>query len=257
MLEIRRHGSVHELELARPPANALDPGLINALRRAVQEAPAAGARALVLSGSPGMFSGGLDVPHLLTLDRPAIRAAWHDFFVMTGALATSPIPLVAAITGHSPAGGAVLALYCDWRVMAEGNFKIGLNEVAVGIALPPTIHAALVHAVGARMAEKLAVSGEMISAERALAIGFVDELRPPGEVVARAIARCEEYLRLPSEAMRKTRGVARAPLVTALRDQPPEALDALIDDWFGEETQTTLRALLAKLAAKKAEPARS
>src|SRR5882757_5644395 len=96
------HGPVRELRLARPPANALSPELIAALRAGIETAPDAGVRALVLSGAPGMFSGGLDVPLLIHFDRPAIAAAWADFYGMLRALATSPIPVVAAITGHSP-----------------------------------------------------------------------------------------------------------------------------------------------------------
>ena len=73
------HGPVRELKLNRPPANALSPALIVALRDAITTAPNGGARALVLSGIPGMFSGGLDVPQWLTLDRPALAQAWRDF----------------------------------------------------------------------------------------------------------------------------------------------------------------------------------
>src|SRR5258707_3161252 len=135
MIQILDHGDVRELRLDRPPANALSPELIAALRAAVEEAPAAGARALVLSGAPGFFFGGLDVPYLIRLDRSAIAVAWRDFYGLLGSLAASPIPGAAAITGHSPAGGALMSLFCDVRIMAEGaegaegEYRIGLNEV--------------------------------------------------------------------------------------------------------------------------------
>jgi 3,2-trans-enoyl-CoA isomerase len=251
MLEIYDHGAVRELRLARPPANALDPALIAALRRSVGEAAAGGARGLVLSGAPGFFTGGLDVPALLPLDRAAIRAAWQDFFVLLGELATSPIPVVAAITGHSPAGGCVLSLFADYRVMAEGPFKIGLNEVAVGIAMPAALHAAAVHVVGARWAERMCTTGELYTAEQARAIGLVDELVPVGEVVARAVGWCDGLLRLPPEALRKTRQVGRAGLVAALRAGGPDHLDALVDAWFSAETQATLAGVVARLTAKR------
>lgn len=63
-----------------------------------------------------MFSAGLDVPVLLKLDKQAMENVWRDFYSLLGALASSPIPIVAAITGHAPAGGTVLALFCDHRV---------------------------------------------------------------------------------------------------------------------------------------------
>ncbi|HEX7112761.1 MAG TPA: enoyl-CoA hydratase/isomerase family protein, partial [Mizugakiibacter sp.] len=115
---IEHEGGIRELRLARPPVNALNPALVAALRKAVEDAPGEGASALLLSGSPGMFSAGLDVPELLTLDRAHFAPFWRDFYGACAALARSPIPVAAAVTGHSPAGGAVLALMCDWRVMA-------------------------------------------------------------------------------------------------------------------------------------------
>ncbi len=172
MLERTEHGDILELRLARPPANALDAALIAALGEAIAAAPASGARALVLSGRPGMFSGGLDVPSLLTLDRAGMEQTLRDFFRLMRALAASPIPTVAAITGHAPAGGAVLSLFCDARVMAEGDFKVGLNEVQVGLSLPQVIHTALVRVVGERQAERLGVGGLLSRPGRRCASGW-------------------------------------------------------------------------------------
>ena len=153
------HGPVRELRLNRPPVNALSPELIGVLLQAVEAAPEDGKRALVLSGLPGIFSAGLDVPALLKLDRPAMEVVWRNFYALMRALGSSPIPIAAAITGHAPAGGTVLALFCDWRVAAKGDWKIGLSEVQVGLPLPPVILSALRRLVGAHTAERLAVAG--------------------------------------------------------------------------------------------------
>lgn len=130
MISITNHGAVRELQLNRPPVNALNLELVAALRQAVKAAPEDGVLALVLSGAPGRFSAGLDVPLLLGLDRPAMAALWREFYGLLKALAGSPIPIVAAITGHAPAGGTVLPLFCDWRVGAEGEFKLGAERGA-------------------------------------------------------------------------------------------------------------------------------
>src|SRR4029079_5541068 len=126
-----------------------------------------------------------DVPHLIQLDRPAIAAAWRDFYGLMRGLAASPIPIVAAITGHSPAGGAVISLYCDARFMAEGDFRIGLNEVQVGIPMPPVIFRALPRLVGPRQAERLSVTAQLVPAAEARRIGLVDEIVAPEELIAR------------------------------------------------------------------------
>jgi Delta3-Delta2-enoyl-CoA isomerase len=241
------HGPIREVRLDRPPANALSCELIVALREAIEAAPQDGSRALVLSGTPGRFSGGLDVPLLLAYDHAAIATLWREFYALLKALAGSPIPIAAAITGHAPAGGTVLPLFCDWRLMAEGDFKIGLNEVRVGLALPPVIMAGLRRLIGPRQAERLAVGGLLISPSEALAVGLVDELAPRDHVIDRAIQWCQTLLALPAEAMTATRREARADLVVYFEQNIEPELQAVAASWWAPETQTALRALTAKL----------
>lgn len=252
MLETIRHDATLELRLARPPVNALDPDLVRALRKAVETAPALGARAIVLSGRPGMFSAGLDVPALLQLDRAALVAFWQDFFGLCGALAASPIPTVAAIGGHSPAGGAVLSIFCDYRIMARSAdsakpFRIGLNEVQVGLSVPDCIQCALRRLVGAYRAERLMVAGAMLDSEQALQVGFVDELAEAEHVVARALIWLGDLLKLPPQAMSATRLLARADLIAVFADPTRLSVEEFADAWFGAETQATLKALVARL----------
>jgi len=250
MIQTLDHGDVRELRLDRPPANALSPELIATLRDAVESAPGAGARALVLSGSPGMFSGGLDVPYLITLDRPAILDTWRDFYCLLRSLAASPIPIAAAITGHSPAGGAVLAIFCDSRIMAEGDFKIGLNEVQVGIPMPPAIYQGLRRLVGLRQAERLCVGGQLFSPAEALRLGLVDELAPLERVVERAVEWCRSLLALPPGAMAATRRLVRSGLASYFAEGNEEELAGLVDQWFSDETQGALRGLVERLKKK-------
>jgi len=249
MIVTTNHGPVRELRLNRPPANALSPALIPALKDAIEAAPSNGARALVLSGTPGMFSAGLDVPLLLTLDRPAIAQVWRDFYGLMRALARSSIPVAAAINGHGPAGGTVLALFCDWRVMAEGDWKMGFNEVQVGIPLPPVILSALRRQVGARQAERLGTGGLVISAVEAARIGVVDELVPLEKVVDRAVDWCHGLLKLPERAMATTRQRARADLSAIFQDIDRE-IDDVVSAWWTDEAQRVLGALAAKLTKK-------
>ncbi|MEZ5312837.1 MAG: enoyl-CoA hydratase/isomerase family protein [Thermoanaerobaculia bacterium] len=252
MFETKDHGDVREIRLARPPANALNPDLIELLADAVEAAPHAARRALVISGRPGMFSGGLDVPELLTLDEAGMEQTLRDFFRLMRNLATSPIPIVAAITGHAPAGGAVISIFCDVRVMAEGDYRIGLNEVQVGLSLPEVIHTALRHVVGERHAERLGVGGLLGPASEALRIGLVDELVPEEKVVERAIAPARDLIKLPPRAMATTRALCRRNLVEAFARQEERTYERFVTDWFGDETQGAMRALVERLRKKKA-----
>jgi len=248
LVESIPHGRIHELRLARPPVNAINSGLCAALIGAIDAAVGAGAEGLVLSGGPKVFSAGLDVPWLLTIqdDRQALHDAWNAFFNAARALAASPVPVVAAIAGHAPAGGCVLALCCDWRVMAEGPFTIGLNETQVGIAIPPGIMQLLQRTVGPRRAEAMLVPGQMVESEQALQIGLVDELAGIDHVVTRAMARLDLLLDLPRGPMLETRRVLRKDLQDALSPENMQ-LEHCLESWRSEDTQQALRAMVARL----------
>lgn len=252
MIEVTVHGDIHELRLARPPVNALDDALLAALVAAVQVAPTQGARGIVLAGNDKVFSGGLDVPYLLTLDRAGLAACWSRFFEAGRALAHSPVPVAAAITGHSPAGGCVLALCCDYRVMARSAdpgkpFRIGLNETQVGLAVPDAIQFLLRRVAGPQRAERLLVAGAMVDSEQALAAGIVDELAEPGEVLARSRHWLQETLALPSGPMLATRAIARADVRRALDGFGADELAWFIDGWYSRDTQAALHTLMARL----------
>ena len=188
VLDINRHGPVREIRLNRPPANALNAGLVKALATALEQA-AGEADAVVISGMPGMFSAGLDVPALLQLDRNGMLEFWSQFNDLMRRIAFMPIPVAFALTGHAPAGGIVLALYGDYRIMSSGNFKTGLNEVQVGLVVSPVIQGALLRLTGIHPGERLLVTGSMLSPDQALDVGLVDEIQAdPDATVARAIA---------------------------------------------------------------------
>ena len=250
MLTITKHDAVVEIQLARPPVNALNLDLLRALQQALAEAVRDGTRGVVLSGAQGMFSAGVDVPALLTRGVAGVREYWREFFATCVALAQLPIPIVAAITGHSPAGGAVLSLFCDYRVMAEGPYRIGLNEVQVGLIAPDCIQMALRRVVGAYRAERLLVSGALIDAQQALSFGFVDELTAVDQVATRALHWLNETLALPSHAMLGTRRVARADLTAAYADVDELPIDSFVEAFFHPQTQATLHALVERLKNK-------
>jgi enoyl-CoA hydratase/carnithine racemase len=247
MLELQRHGDVQEIRLARPPVNALEPELLRALAAAVRQAPADGIRGIVLTGRPGMFSAGMDVPLLMKLPDDRLGPAWGSLFDAARAIAASEVPVVAAIGGHAPAGGCVLALCCDYRIMARGPFRIGLNEVQVGLVAPDAIQHLMRRAIGAYRAERLLVHGQLLESEQALAIGLVDELTDAEHVAVRANVWLQELLQLPEAAMRATRRIARADMVAALQAFDDTKLAGFLDEWHSPATQSALNALLARL----------
>lgn len=253
LIETVRHGALAEIRLARPPVNALNPEVCDALRSACHAAVENGAQGLLLSGGPSVFSAGLDLVHLAKLadDRAALYAAWEAFFTAAQALAACPVPVAAAVGGHAPAGGCVLALCCDYRVMAASPdatrpYRIGLNETRVGLVVPEGIQALFARIVGARQAERLLVAGALLDSDQALRVGLVDQVVPPEQTVAAARAWLEELSQLPREAMLRTRAIAREDLIAALHPERIE-LGRFIEAWYEPATQEALRAALARL----------
>ena len=247
------HGRIRELRLARPPVNALDPALCRALITTLDAAVADGVDAVVLSGAPGIFSAGLDVPHLMALgqDRQALHAGWGAFFGAARSLAALRIPVVAALTGHAPAGGCVLSLCCDYRVMARSPnpvkpFMIGMNETQVGLAVPEGAQQLMRRVIGPYRAERLLVSGSMVAADEALRMGLVDTVVEVDQVVPHALEWLSTLLALPRAPMLLTRSLARADLVRALEPQNLD-LERFVEGWYDADTQAGLRALLARL----------
>jgi enoyl-CoA hydratase/carnithine racemase len=250
MLEIIDHGKIREIRLVRPPANALNPELTEALAKALEEAGQA-ASAVIVSGRPGMFSAGLDVPQLIKLDREQMTSFWLSFSNMLGRIASMPVPTVFALTGHAPAGGIVMALFGDYRIMPRGAFKTGFNEVQVGLVVPPQVHRALVRLIGAHSAERILVAGELMDAQRAQEIGLVDELADdPEQVLRRALEWCEELLALPQPAMSISRAMARADLHQMFAESDAKDVGKFVEVWFGDSTRQTLRRLVEQLGKK-------
>ncbi|SIQ00581.1 enoyl-CoA hydratase/isomerase family protein [Solilutibacter tolerans] len=248
MIDIHQHGPFAHLRLARPPVNALNPELCLALVAAVDEAAAAGSHGILLSGGARVFSAGLDVPYLMSLgdDRAALRTAWEAFFAAARALANSPIPVAVAMEGHAPAGGCVLALCCDYRVMADAPIQIGLNETHVGLAVPQSVQILLHRTIGHRRAERMLLVGAMVEAREAQAIGLVDALATPGNAEAEALGWLESLEGLPRAPMLATRALSRADMIEALSTDRLD-IDQPLRDWQHPDTQHALRALLARL----------
>ncbi len=250
MLEIINHGKVREICLARLPVNALNLELVKLLTQSLNTATAESS-AVVISGRCGVFCAGLDVVELIQLGRDDMTVFWSAFFQLLETIACSPVPIATAITGHAPAGGAVMCMVSDYRVMSRGGYLIGLNETRVGLIIPQTLQNAMVRLVGPRVAEHMLVAGTMIDPETAFKTGFVDALETGyEETIQHAIQWCEELLSLPQLSMLGNRAIARAHFKQEFANNTAASVASFVDTWFSDETQAVLHSLVAKLKSK-------
>jgi 3,2-trans-enoyl-CoA isomerase len=212
-------GQIREIRLARPPVNALDGGLVRALTEAVSAA--ANHSAILVTGQPGIFSAGLDIPALLKLERAEIFSMFESLWHVQRAIALSPTPVIFGITGHCPAGGTVLAIHADYRVMAAGEFRLGLNEVQVGLFPGLPMEGAFRRLVGGA-ASQLLSRGALLDPAAALRVGLVDEVCEAPRCAARALEVAREFCALPREPMLRTRAMTRRDLVAMFGEHGDE-----------------------------------
>ena len=203
-------------------ANVLNGPSLASLEAALDQAEPASA--IVLTGRAGFFTGGLDLKTLPTLPQPELREVLQAFFRVTLRLVSSPVPVVAAVSGHAMAGGVVMSLGCDYAIGARGPYRMGLNEVAIGVELPPFVMELARARVQPQSLFRALAHGEVFSMEDCLKVGYLDELVEPTELAAASLAKARALGSLHKRAYRDAKTYLRKPL-TAFK--PEDVLDSL------------------------------
>jgi len=204
-------------------------------------------RGIVLaSTNEKFFSIGLDIPELYGLNRDDFREFFRFFNKICMDLYTLPKPTVAAISGHATAGGCILALCCDYRLIAKGRKLMGLNEIKLGVPVPYLADRVLHALAGVRYAREMMESGEFYAPEKALDMGIVDEVLPMGELAEKAIAQAKKLGSQPENAYRmiKQNRVETVKAEVLAREKEKERY--FIESWYLEEVRERLRGAIMK-----------
>ena len=249
-------GEVASVQLSNAPVNSLTLEVCEELVAALRSLEAEPSVRGVLLGSalPSVFSAGLDLTSLHGSTEDELARYWTAVQEMWLTLYMTPLATVASVGGHSPAGGCMLALSCDERVMVEGKPRIGLNETQLGIVAPPWFGTLLRDTVGARPAERMLQLGSLLSPEEALAAGMIDEVVPLHQLHGAASARLERLLAVPDAARAATKQMLRHAAADQLSQEEgrrSEDLDAFVQHCSSPEVQASLGAYLASLKKKK------
>ena len=205
---------VATLTLNNGKVNAVSHELIADFNAALDQAQAAGA-VVVLTGQPGILSGGYDLKVMKLGPQSAI-----DLVAAGSTLArrmlSHPQPIIVACPGHAVAKGAFLLLSADYRIGVEGAFSIGLNEVQIGMTM---------HHVGILLArdrlsnaafQRSVISAEMFNPQGAMAAGFLDRVVAPEALLATANEVAQQLKKLNMTAHHNTKLKARKALLDAL-----------------------------------------
>jgi enoyl-CoA hydratase/carnithine racemase len=247
-IQLERKDRLALLTLNRGRANAINTQLLLELKAAVQELDADNEiGGLVIAGKENFFSAGVDLIDVFRYNEEQTREFWTEFLAFQAVLAGFKKPFVTAITGHSPAGGCIIALCSDYRVMAKGDFIIGLNEVPVGIIVPDSVFELYSFWIGRAKAYRFLLEGKLLKADEALANGLIDELAEPSEVIAAAGAKARALMSINPVTWQQTKLNLRRELLDSLRANNTRMLDGMIKHWWSDETRTSLQKMIDKL----------
>jgi len=237
----KKHG-MEILTLQRPPANAMDIALLTELKNAFTElANDSGARAVVLTAEGATFCAGLDVkvvPHYGKSEQLALLDVLNGMIM---AVYGCPLPVVAAVNGHAIAGGLVLALCCDWRIVADEPIQAGLAEVKVAIPYPVAAIEVVRAELSAQTARRLVLSGENLNASQALAAGIFDQSAPKERLLETAIAKAASYAELPRAGFATIKRQLKQPAISAIESAIRDGREPLREDWISNETLTAAK----------------
>ena len=250
-VHIEKNGDLAVLRLDKARGNAIDEPLVEEVLGAVRDLEKDGLvrGVLLASAHPKLFCPGLDLVALFEYNRAAMERFLARFLEMTRALFAFPKPVVAALSGHAVAGGCVLALTADHRLLRRGA-QIGLNEVRVGLPLPWPVAVLMAASVPAAGWSRVALLGQNFTDDEAVALGLVHEVRDADGFEAACLLRLRDFADKDPSALATTKRYLRA---SALREM--DAHDAslraeFLDAWFSPAGRAKIQETIASLRGK-------
>lgn len=202
---------------------------------------------LIITGKEDFFSAGLDLIELYDYDENQIREFWQTFLNLVKTAASFSKPMVAAINGHSPAGGCVLALCCDYRLMAEGKYIIGLNEVPVGIIVPDSIFNLYAFWIGKSLAYQFLLAGKLMGTGEALKYKLVDEVVNKASILTLAERQVRKYLQFNWTTWQQSKLNMRGELIQSASKDQTEILDAILKQWWSPYSRSIMQTIINNL----------
>jgi enoyl-CoA hydratase/carnithine racemase len=244
--------SVAVLTLDLERSNAINGAFSEAVHGALDALEGdASAKGVVLTGQGRVFCVGLDLTETSALEGEAMSRFVDAFDAMFERLAAFPKPLVAAINGHAIAGGCLLAMAADYRVMAAGKARIGVNEAALGLSLPSASFEVARRGIPAASWAEAFFEGRLFEAEEALRAGLVHRLAA-SDVVAEAVEVAKRLSSGSPEALRVLKADLLAPLLASVAAHREARREKFLGCWRSAEAQARIGKIREQLTRKPA-----
>ncbi|XP_062495490.1 enoyl-CoA delta isomerase 1, mitochondrial [Pezoporus occidentalis] len=253
-VEMNESSGVATMKFKSPPVNSLSLDFLTEFCISLEklENDRACRGIIITSAIPKIFSSGLDITEMCGKSTEHYAEFWRAVQEIWLRLYSSNMVTLAVINGSSPAGGCLIALSCDYRIMAENpKYTIGLNEAQLGIVAPFWFKDTFVNVVGQRVAERSLQLGSLYPAPEALKFGIVDELVPEEKLQEKAAAVMAQWLALPDHARQITKSMMRKTVLDRLVAHREEDIKNFISFVSKESIQKSLRMYMEMLKKKK------
>jgi len=251
MIELEDRDGVTLLRMVRGKGNALNLELLEALDGALVQVEVEKSGPLVITGQGRSFSAGMDLPSVTGGGPDFLQQLLPALSRALRRLVLFPRPMIAAVNGHAIAGGAIIMLAADYRLLEIGGAQIGLTELAVGVPFPTWAFEIARAAIPREHFARLLYTAALVAPTEAHALGLVDELVEQELLLDRACAVARQLGAVPAETFAITKRQIRAPLIEAAERRAPTDDQAIIANWASETSQQAIRDFVARTIGQK------
>jgi len=252
VIRLEQRDGVALVTLNQGITNAINGELIQEMNKALQLIKAdTGVCGLVLtSANAKFFSIGFDLPEVYPLSQKEFSVFFHHYNLLCLDLYTFPKPVISAITGHATAGGCIIALCSDFRLMAEGRRLLGMNESKLGLPVTYLADCLLRHLVGGHLARDIICRGDLYGPEAALQMGMVDGVLPLEEVVPAAIKKIKDLVAASPAAFAMDKAYRVREVAAQVLASMEEDEKSFISQWFSAAAHQQLAETMKQYAPR-------
>jgi len=233
---------IAKIVLARGKVNAINEKVVEELTERLNELlKNPDVKSVILTGTGKFFTFGFDIPEFLSYPKNDFIRYLTKFTDLYRLIFTYPKPVIASLNGHTIAGGCMLAIACDYRIMVSGKARISLNEINFGSSLFAGSVDLLKMWLGQRPAEIAAYTGAMYSAEEALKLGLVDRVCSEPELESETERAARDFSEKDPDAFASIKKLLRSQLAEQIKARERQSILDFVDIWYSEKTWRNLQ----------------
>jgi len=241
-VRVEKTDGIAKVILSRGKVNAINEFVIDELIACFKElADDAQTKAVIISGQGKFFTYGFDIPEFLNYKKEDFLRYLTKFTDFYGDVFLFPKPVIAALNGHTMAGGCMIAIACDYRIMVSGKAKISLNEINFGSSLFAGSVEIIKLWLGQKNAETAVYTGAMYTAEEAFQLGLIHQVSTDAELEANARRMAEQFAAKDGVAFKSIKHLLRKPLADEIKKREKDSLLEFVDIWYSENTWNNLQ----------------